>query len=179
MRRTFRVKSVTRQLGPLIVTSMVTVGILFAITEPEGRVAVAIVGAVLLFAIVFAGWLVTRTRLEVSAEGITYHAIGYRVVGRWEDVAGHGKRVMGASDIESLILRQPGIELSGWVAFAYRLLPAASVVALLGGRVPEPGGLGDVGDAIPVGMFDKDWRTGEIGSAIRSYAPEAFETQVR
>lgn len=178
MRKTFRVRSVLRQLGPLLVTCLVTMVILFAVTEPEGWFAVWATGAILLVAIGIVAWLVTRTRLDIGPDGIAYHAIGYRVVGRWDDVVGHGKRVMGVSDVECLVLRGPAIVMSGWLAAGYRLMPAASLVAVFSGRTVTPERIADYADVIPVGVFDPDWRTGEIGAMVRRYAPQALETQV-
>lgn len=178
MRKTFRVRSMLRQLGPLLVTCLVTMVILFAVTEPEAWFAVWATAGVLLVAISIVAWLVTRTRLDIGPDGITYHAIGYRVVGRWDDVAGYGKRVLGVHDVESLILRTPSIEMSGWLAFSYRLLPVAAILAVFSGRVVVPERMADYADVIPVGVFDSDWRTGEIGAMVRQYAPAAFETQV-
>jgi hypothetical protein len=171
------VRSVLRTLGPLLVTCIVTLGILLAITPSEDWWIVGIVGGVLLLSVVIAIWLMGRTRLEMSPDGITYHAIGYRVAGAWTDVMGHAERVMGASSYDSLVLRTPGIELSGWMAVAYRLMPLAQVVSAFDGRY-IPASLAGLEDAIPVGMFDKDWRTGEIGAIVRSYAPRALDTEV-
>jgi hypothetical protein len=160
-----------------MVTCLVTVGILLAVTPSEDWWIVGIVGGVLLLSVGIAVWLMGRTRLDVSPEGITYHAIGYRVAGPWSEVTGVAKRVMGASSYESLILRTPGIEMSGWMAFAYKLLPFAQVISMLDGR-SIPASLSGIEDAIPVGMFDKDWRSGEIGAIVRSYAPRALDTEV-
>jgi hypothetical protein len=177
VRRIFRVRSVIRTLGPLIVTAIITLGILLAVTPAVDWWIVGVVGVALLGSVGVAAWLVGRTRLEVSPAGITYHAIGYRVSGTWGDVTGHATRTMGASSVDSLILRTSGLELSGWMAFAYRLLPFAQVVSVLDGRyIPAPAATYE--DAIPVGLFDRDWRTGEIGSVVRAYAPKAFDTPV-
>jgi hypothetical protein len=178
MRRTFRVRSLLRPMVPLLVAGTITLVILTVITPPGELVAVGIVGLVLLASAGIGAWLLTRTRLEFSPEGITYHAIGYQVRGTWADVAGVGTRVQGASEYESLILRRPGLELSGWMAFAYRLMPAAMVVALLGGRSMPSVDLADQAGVIPVGLFDTGWRTGEIGSVIRTYAPAALDTRI-
>ncbi len=170
-------RSVLRTLAPLLVTCVVTVAILLAVTPAEDWWIVGIVGGVLLLSVGIAVWLLGRTRLDVSPEGITYHAIGYRVAGPWSEVTGVAERVMGASSYESLILRTPGIQMSGWMAFAYKLMPFAQVISVLDGR-PIPASLAGIEDAIPVGLFDKDWRTGEIGALVRSYAPKALDTRV-
>jgi hypothetical protein len=166
-----------RTLGPLLATCVVTMVILLVVTPADEWSVVGIVGLVLLFGVGLSAWLVTRTRLEISPEGITYHAIGYLVRGRWDDVARVEKRVIGASDVESLILREPGIRMSGWMDLSYRFLPVAAVLGALQGRHVPATPLAQLADAIPVGTFDPDWRTGEIGALVRRYAPQAFETQ--
>jgi hypothetical protein len=85
---------------------------------------------------------------------------------------------MGAQDIESLILREPGLQMVPWMQVGYKLMPAATVVSLLDGdsRVFVPRSMSNYTDAIPVGMFDKHWRDGEIGVLVKQYAPQAFET---
>lgn len=177
MPQTFRINNPLRLLAPLILTSIVTLGILLAVTEQAARWTIWIVGGVLVFSVGIAAWLMTRTRLQISSDGITYHGIGYRVASTWSNLAGYGKRVMGAQDIESLILSEPGIELAGWLRLGYRLMPAAQLVALLDGRVIVPHSLRNYADAIPVGMFDHHWRSGEIGALVRRYAPQVFEKE--
>ena len=178
MRTTFRVKSMLRQLGPLLATSVVTMVILLVVTEPEAWIAVWATGGVLLAAIGVVAWLVTRTRLDIGPEGIAYHAIGFRVVAGWDDLVGYGKRVMGMSEVECLVLRASGMEVSGWLAAGYRLLPLASIVTMLSGRPMAPERMSDYADVIPVGVFDADWRTGGIGALVRQHAPRAFDTVV-
>jgi hypothetical protein len=178
VRRTFRVRSPWRPLLPLVLFGGITIAILLAVTPAEEWVVVAVVALVLVFSGALGVWLMTRTRLDVGADGITYHAIGYRVTGQWADVTGWGKRVLGANDVESLILRGPRMQLSGWMAVLYQLMPVASVAALVSGHAPLASGLEGQTDAIPVGMFDPDWRAGEIGVLVRKYAPQAFETDL-
>ena len=177
MRRTFRVRSMLRTLGPLLATCLVTMGILLAVTPSDERWIVGIVGGVLLLSVGIAAWLLRLTRLEVGPAGIVYHAIGYRVAGTWSDVTGYAERTSGMNTYESLILGRPGIEMSGWMAFTYRLMPFLEVVSALDGRY-IPASLAGVEDAIPVGLFDRDWRTGDLGSIVRGYAPTAFDTKV-
>jgi hypothetical protein len=178
MIQTFRINNPLRLLTPLILTCVVTLGILLAATEPEDRWAVWIVGAVLLVSALIAAWLLTRTKLEISSDGVTFYGIGYKVASTWANVSGYGKRVMGTHDTESLILREPGIELARWMQIGYKLMPAASLVSLLDGdsRVFVPRSLSNYADVIPVGMFDKDWREGEIGALVKRYAPQALDT---
>ena len=177
MRRTFRVRSMLRTLGPLLATCAVTLGILLAVTPSDEWWIVGIVGVVLLASVGIAAWLVTLTRLEVGPDGIAYHAIGYRVVGAWGDVTGYAERTSGMHTYEALILGRSGIEMSGWMDFTYRLMPFLQVVSALDGRY-IPASMAGVEDAIPVGLFDRDWRSGDLGSIVRSYAPTAFDTKV-
>lgn len=178
MRTTFRVRSMLRQLGPLLATSAVTMVILLLVTEPEAHIAVWATGGVLLLAIGIVAWLVTRTRLDIGPDGITYHAIGFRVVARWDDLVGYGKRVMGMSEVECLVLRGSGMEVSGWLAAGYRLMPLASILSMFSGRPMSADRMSDYADVIPIGVFDSDWRTGAIGALVRQYAPHAFDTPV-
>jgi hypothetical protein len=67
--------------------------------------------------------------------------------------------------------------MSGWMSFTYRLMPFLQVVSALDGRY-IPASLAGIEDAIPVGLFDHEWRTGELGSIIRGYAPAAIDTKV-
>ena len=166
-----------RTLLPVMATGVLTIGILLAVTPSDEWWIVGIVAGVLVIAIAIAAWLVTLTKLVVSPEGISYHAIGYRVTGTWADVTGCAERTSGMHTYEALILGRPGIEMSGWMSFAYRLMPFLQVVSALDGRY-VPRSVAGVEDAIPVGLFDKDWRTGELGSIVRGYAPTAFDTQV-
>lgn len=174
----FRVNSPTRLLTPVIGVSVVTVGVIFLASKPDERWIALVIGGVLLVSIAIAAWLVTRTHLDVSAREITYHAIGYRVRSSWGNLAGWGKRVQGAQDLDCLILREPGMELSGWLAIGYQLLPFMNVAALLTGRTVHDSQLDLYANVIPVGMFDRDWRGGEIGAAIQRYAPQAYENAI-
>ncbi|MBX3029788.1 MAG: hypothetical protein KF809_06485 [Chloroflexi bacterium] len=175
--QTFRVRSVARLLVPATAVCAVVVAILFLVTEAEARWAVLIVGGVLVVGLGIGAWITTRVRLVITPETITYHGMGYRVRAGWADLVGHGRRVMGIQDVESLIRRGSGLEMSGWMALTYRLMPAISV-ASVASNGPVPGGQQVPEDAIPVGMFDRGWRTGEIGALVRRYAPEAFDTPV-
>jgi hypothetical protein len=149
--------------------------LVFLISEPDTRWVSLIVGGVLLFSLALAYWLLTITRLDISPDGIVYCAIGYKVRSTWGNVEGYAKRVQGAVDLECLILREPGMELSGWMRLGYQLLPLMNVVALLSGQSYQPNQLDRYSGVIPVEAFEKNWRSGEIGSLIKQYAPQAYE----
>lgn len=179
MTRTFRIRSLTRQLWPLVITCLVTMGILLVVTDADSRPLLLIVGAVLVLAVLLAAWLLSRTKLEIGPEGVTYHAIGYRVRGRWPDVLGYDHRLLGASDVESLILRQSGLEMAGWLAAGSSIAELFSWLSIFSDRPQPRPSWRELGDAIPVGTFDSDWRNGEIGALVRQYAPTAMQPTTR
>lgn len=176
--RTFRVYSPERFLVPLVVLSVLILGIIYMISDEDVRgLTMLLLGGTLLFSGILSYWLMTRTRLDISPEGITYHAIGYKVHSTWSNIIGCEKRVHGAFEPESLILREPGLEMSGWLGAGYKAMPFMNAVSLVGeGRVRSTN-LSRFADNIPVGIFDSDWRFGEIGSLIRLYAPQVFASQ--
>ena len=176
--RTFRVASPLKTLTPLILTAIFTVGLIYVISEPDARFAVWIVAAVLAFSVVFAYYLLSRTRLEVSSDGITYYAIGFRVRSTWDNLEGYGKRVLGAQSVESLILRKPGIEVSRWMQIGYNLMPAAQVAAAAQGRYLPSSRLSSYADVIPVALYSENWRSSELGALIKQYAPQAFDNLI-
>ena len=57
----------------------------------------------------------------------------------------------------------------------YQLLPLMNIISLLTGRSFQPNQLARYEGVIPVEMFDKNWRSGEIGRLIKQYAPQAYE----
>lgn len=171
----FRVNSPIRLLTPVIGISAVTIGIIFLASKPDEHWIVLVIGGVLLVSIAIVAWLVTRTHLDVSAREITYHAIGYRVRSSWGNLDGWGKRVQGTQELDCLILREPGMELSRWLAIGYQLLPFMNVAALVTGRTVHDSQLDLYANVIPVGMFDPDWHGGAIGAVIQRYAPQAYE----
>ena len=70
-----------------------------------------LLGVALLFTCILGYWMMTRARLDISPEGITYHAIGYKVHSTWPNIIGIEKRVHGAFEPESLILREAAADL--------------------------------------------------------------------
>lgn len=175
--RTFRIASLTRALAPAAITCVAAFVIVAATTggDKDAGVILAILGAVLLFSLGLAAWLLTRTRLEVSSDGIVYHAIGYRVRSTWPNLIGYGKRAQGTLSYESLILKQPGIEVSRWLRWSYALMPLAAVASAAQGEIFIPERLSRYADNIPVALFSADWQTDELGALIRRFAPQVFE----
>lgn len=175
-KQTFRVREVLPLLGPAFLACVVAFGIVFFTLDSEMRGIISlIIGGVLLFSLALCYWLMTITRLEITPDEIIYHAIGYRVRSKWKNIEGYGTRLQGALDLECLILREAGMELSWWMRFGYQVLPFVNIAALFSGQAYIPNQLNQYSGVIPVGMFDKGWRDGEIGSLVRQYAPKAYE----
>ncbi|HVU11481.1 MAG TPA: hypothetical protein VHD90_09395 [Phototrophicaceae bacterium] len=174
-RRVFRIKSPFQQMRVAGIACVAALVIVFLTLPPADSWIILILGAVLLLALGIGYWFLTRTRLEISPQEIVYYGIGYAVRSRWSNIKGYGKRVFGAQTYEALLLTEPGIEVSGWMKLGYALMPVAEIASAAQGRIFIPEGLGEYQDAIPVGIFDGDWRSSELGALIKQYAPEAFD----
>lgn len=173
----FRVRDPLPLLRPAFLACLVAFGVVFFVMEGEHRWTIsAILGGVLLFSLALAYWLMTITRLEIMPDAVIYHAIGYRVRSSWGNVAGVGRRLQGAVDLDCLILREPGMELAWWMRLGYQVLPLVNIAALVSGQGYVPNQLAQYAGVIPVEMFDKQWYSGEIGRLIQQYAPKAYET---
>ena len=94
----------------------------------------------------------------------------------WDNLEGYGKRKMRSVTYEALILRQPNIERSSWVGASFFLMPKVEAAAPNGGKTSIPLVLAKYQDFIPVSMFARDWRSGELGALIKQYAPQAYDT---
>lgn len=175
--RIFRVRDPLPMLRPAFFACLFAFAVVFLVSEPETRGIISLVlGGVLLFSLLVCYWLMTITRLEISPEGIVYHAIGYKVRSSWSNITGTARRLQGALELDCLILRQPGMELSWWMRLGYQILPLVNIISLFSGQAYQPNELYRYEGVIPVEVFDKNWRSGEIGSLIKRYAPQAYET---
>ena len=86
----------------------------------------------------------TRVRLEVSPQGISYYSLGYRVVTPWDNVAGIGPVHAGQYTYEGLLLREPRLEAGEWLRTGTALYPFMAIIAYAeGARCPprRTGGL--------------------------------------
>jgi drug/metabolite transporter superfamily protein YnfA len=171
---TFRVRSPLPLLIPAILACIAALVLVFLVMEEEDRWILLVLGSVMLFSLTVCLWLLTRTRLEISAQGITYYAIGYSVHSAWDNLTGWGRRVQGALELDCLLLREPGMEMAGWLRLGYRLLPFMNAASLVGSGSYQPDYRSLYHSVIPVGMFDRDWRTGEIGRLVNHFAPQVF-----
>ena len=173
--RTFRVLSTLRVMVPALVASVAALAVVFITLDAETYWIIGVIAAVLLVGLGLGAWLTTRARLEISPQQITYYAAGYLVRSSWNNITGWEKRVIGASEIDCLILREPGMEMGMWMRVGAKLMPAASIAGALSGRPINTNSLEDSAYLIPVGMFDRTWRIGEIGRLIERYAPHVFQ----
>ena len=174
-KQVFRVREVLPLLRPAFFACLLAFGVVFFVMEGEHRWTIsAILGGILLLSLALCYWLMTITRLEITPDEIIYQAIGYRVRSRWKKVEGYGTRLQGAVDLECLILREAGMELSWWMRLGYQILPLMNIAALFSGHAYIPNQLSQYASVVPVGMFDKHWRSGEIGALVQRYAPKAY-----
>ena len=174
-RQTYRVASPLKVLTPAILALAFTFVLIFAVTEPEDRAYLPYFGIVLIVILGIVAWLMTRTRLEVSSDGVTYYSIGYKVRSTWANINGYGKRLMGSQDVEVLILREPGMEMRRWMQIGYMLYPVGQVAAATQGRFLTHVNLDDYSVWIPIGLYADNWRDGELGQWVKVYAPQAFD----
>lgn len=176
-KQTYRVASPLKVLTPAILTLAFTFGLVFVVTKPDERAFIPYFGLLLVAVIGIVYVIMMQTRLEVSSDGITYFSIGYKVASTWGNVAGYGKRTMGSQDVDVLILREPGMDMSLWMRIGYMLYPVGQLAALAQGRTLISNvNLDDYSVWIPVGMYAENWRESELGDFVKRYAPSAFET---
>lgn len=95
-------------------------------------------------------------RLSISSNGIVYHQIDYSVFARWDQIAYIEECKAGRVRTYCFFLR--GYELRGF-----------NPLAKLSGLHPQK-------YSIPVGLFDKNWRDGNLGREIEQYAPHLLPT---
>jgi hypothetical protein len=114
----------------------------------------------------------------VTPAGIVYHNLGYRIATSWENVTGVGAIPSGSSSYEGLLLRQPGTEADAWLNAGTKAAPLLALVGAFTGRfVTRVGHPDDLGNGIPVSLFDPAWQEDALGATIRRYAPHVFAAQ--
>lgn len=173
-KRSFRVHSLLRWLAWPALVCGIAVLLIAVVSKPEERV---ILPWMVLFMAVVLGIValfIYSVRLEVSPEGIVCYYPGMRIRTSWDNIEGYAYRTMSGWKLMSLVLREPGLEISGWmrpfVGFS------AAMPTYDGMRMRRS--VSEMEKAIPVSMFAADWRTGDLGALIRQYAPEAFDKMV-
>ncbi len=175
-RKTYRVASPLKVLTPVMATLAFTLVLIAAVSKPQDRIVLPymLVFFALVIAIVY--WLMSRTRLEVSSDGITYYSIGYKVRSTWPNIEGYGKRLMGSQNVECLILRESGLEMSRWMQLGLILQPVGQVAGAIQGRTIHSVNMEDYAVWIPIGLYAENWRLSELGDTVKRYAPQAFDT---
>ncbi len=177
-RKTYRVSSPLKLLTPVILALVFTFVLLAVVSKPDERAFLPYLGIIFVIVLGIVYWFMSLTRLDVSSDGIIYYSVGYRVRSTWPNVQGYGKRVMGSHDVDCLILRESGLEMSRWMQIGLILQPVGRVAGALQGRYIGSVRMDNYAVWIPVGMYAEDWRNGELGEYVRRYAPEAFDNPV-
>jgi hypothetical protein len=90
-------------------------------------------------------------RLTTSSEGIMYHQVGYGIFAKWDQIESIGECTAGRVRTECLLLNE----------FKVR---GIKQLANLSGLRPK-------GKSIPIGLFDRNWRDGDLGQDINEHAP--------
>ena len=119
-------------------------------------------------------------RLVVGPAGIAYYSWGYRLRTTWDNVQGTGELWTTGGMIRGLQLREPALEMDGWLRVGRGAIPVMSTIGALSGRgLPRSGSMAGYERIIPAGYFAQDWETGELGALIRRYAPQALDPAPR
>ena len=173
-KRSFHVHSMLRWLALPALVCAIALVLIAAVSKPEDRVILP--WMILFFAVVLAivAFFIYLVRLEVSPEGIVCYYPGMRIRSTWDNIEGYGYRTMSGWKLMSLVLRQPGLEISGWMRPLMGITTAMPTIEGMQARR----GLAEMEKTIPVSMFAADWREGDLGALIRQYAPEAFDKMV-
>jgi hypothetical protein len=176
--KTFHVASPMITLLPAALVCVAAFVIIPMLVPTRDALFLPVLAAALAAIFLLMVWMVGQIRLEVSPDGLVFHSLGYRVRSSWDNLAGVGKRRMRSQTYEALILRQPTIEMVGWIGASYRLMPAVAAASPDGGKTSVPFALAKYQEFIPVALFARDWRRSELGELIRRYAPQAFNHPV-
>ena len=119
-------------------------------------------------------------RLVAGPAGIEYYNWGFRLRTTWDNVQGTGELWTTRGMIRGLQLREPALEMDGWLRVGRGAIPVVSTIGALSGRgLPRSGSMAGYDRIIPVGYFAQDWETSELGALIRSYAPQALDRAPR
>lgn len=100
-------------------------------------------------------------KLTVSSVGIKYNDAGSTTSGTWSEVEQVGTLHIGAREFEGLFLQEPSFITRKWWVF--------------GGWFVRKFYGQDYTRFINLTVFDRKWQTGEIGRAIKQYAPHLID----
>jgi hypothetical protein len=138
---------------------------------------VIVVGAAILAALGIAICVAfLNIRLVAGPVGITYYNWGVRLRTNWDNIEGTGELWTTRGMIRGLQLREPALEMDGWMRIGRGAIPVMSTIGALSGRgLPRSGSMAGYDRIIPVGYFAQDWETSDLGALIRRYAPHALD----
>jgi hypothetical protein len=161
----------------LIVAGVILWSVLSASPPADAlTIGVTAIGALIFLGLcvaIFVG--ITQVRLVVTPAGIVYHNLGYRIVAPWRNVSGVGVIPSGSASYDGLLLARSGAEADAWLNAGIKASPVLALIGAFTGRfVTRAGSLDDLGNGIPVGLFDPNWQDDALGATIRRYAPHAF-----
>ncbi|MFN8412886.1 MAG: hypothetical protein U0Z26_10895 [Anaerolineales bacterium] len=100
--------------------------------------------------------------IEISQNGIEYHAPGIIFATNWEEIKSITKHWHNGGRHECLVVDNSKIRMKEW-SFFY------------GRTIPQPFELPPRYTLIPLGCFSEDWRDSELGQQIKQYAPHLFK----
>jgi len=172
--KTFRVAAPIAMILPALLVCLAAFVVVALLTPGRDSVFLLVLAVGLAFTLLLTLWMVGQVRLEVSREGLVFYGMGYRVRSTWDNLEGCGKRKMRSVTYEALILRQPNIEVAGWIGASYRLTPTVEAASPSGRKTSVPILLARYQDFIPVSMFARDWRNSELGALVKQYALQAY-----
>lgn len=166
MKKTFRLQNPIWQMRYSAATVIVALVIFIATAHPDAVVLAAAVGlcVVLLLA---ALWLITRSRLEITDSTVAYRGLGWIVSAPWDLVIGYGTRANGPTRCEALILSQARLKANPLMVYFHPLMVFTSGSASVRLARTDP-------CMIPVSLFEREWRGGEIGRLVRQHAPQGL-----
>jgi hypothetical protein len=94
-------------------------------------------------------------RLTVSGRGIFYYQVGYGIFAKWDQIESIDECKAGRVRTDCITLKD--YELKGFKSLT------------------KFSGLRPHRYSIPVGLFDRNWREGNLGRDIKQYAPQLLQ----
>ena len=114
-------------------------------------------------------------QLVVTAHGLVYDAMGYAIRSSWANLASLGESSSASGRVTGVLLRQPGLEVSGWLNATRVIYPILTVLNWLRGWLVTPRVSTMDDHFIPLGFFVSDLENSELMNDLRRYAPQVFD----
>ena len=176
-RRIYPTTESTQTIATLLSVVIAVVGVGFSAflvlgtpPRPESRlfvIGLAVVTAAVFLGIAFYIWRAFKgVRLELSPEGVRYHAIMFRLFAPWHAVRAIERRTIGAQTGDALILTRWSAE-SG-----ERLLQVGGLLAWMRFASPSPEALGTT---IPLWTFSEVRPGAALVEDLRRHIPKVVE----